>query len=249
MRRETKLQNDLRNALASMLWVGDLLSTDDRNVTSLLWRRIWHAGRLKEERDSREDINRLVNHLRSADATEAEKALLFARGIELYVALDGDNPDSVLRAERLLEEYFPLPDEWYPREGTLHFLIEVASYVGAAAAGGVIGNRVDALTVAVAREIFRTVCKRWYDRTASTRESDDSEQTPLTQSEATDAAKAAASILGYDVRALVHQTALPHADGGWVVVLRAPDGYSLRARVPAGNPAKATILLIKYQEG
>lgn len=130
-------------------------------------------------------------------------------------------------------------------------LVSLGSYLGAAAIGGIVGNRADQSLVAIAVRMFRSVHYRWHLRRVddSSREASDRQnRDALTKHEAVDAARAAAYILGYSPSEIRRYTAQLNNDDSWSVVLFAR-GEELRARVPSGDPAKATILITKAHRG
>ncbi|MFF5262509.1 hypothetical protein ACFY4C_26530 [Actinomadura viridis] len=118
----------------------------------------------------------------------------------------------------------------------LEVVIEVASYLGAAGLGGIIGNRTDSVAVRAASRLFQSVRDRWQSRGEGT-------DGPLSEEEAVDAAIAAALAHDYRLEALRVAGAEQRPDGSWRVSLTAPL-LTLRVRVPAGDPADATILII-----
>lgn len=122
-------------------------------------------------------------------------------------------------------------------------LVHVASYVGAAAAGGVIGNRADAIFTAVARRMFTSVDRSWHQRTVDP-------GAPLTREEAVEAAVASAVTRGYGQWSFQLRSASQGTAHSWIILLEAlcPAGHcrdSLRAHVPAGDPFDVTIILFE----
>ncbi|TDD93327.1 hypothetical protein [Actinomadura rubrisoli] len=120
-------------------------------------------------------------------------------------------------------------------------VVEVGPYLGAAAVGGVIGNRADASVVAATTRILRAVRERWRQRTGSV------ESAPLSQDEAVDAARAVALTQGFTLdHCHVAVAEYNSSSGDWIILLdRVPrDGRVLRVRVPSGDPAQATILIV-----
>lgn len=113
--------------------------------------------------------------------------------------------------------------------------VEVAGYLAAAGIGGVIGNRADSAVV----QLFTSVRDRWRNRGAGT------DDAPLHEDEATDAATAAALTLGYDPESLNVQAAEHQADGSWRLTLLTPTA-ELHVRVPPGDPTNATILILAH---
>jgi hypothetical protein len=123
------------------------------------------------------------------------------------------------------------PDLSVPLPELLHSVVDVASYVGTAAAAGVIGNRADAK----ARRLFAGVRARWRRRAA--------DDPALTESEAVDAAVAAAIVHGFGPDGITPLTRERREDGVWIVTLYA-GGETLRARIPPGDPGTARILIV-----
>jgi hypothetical protein len=122
-----------------------------------------------------------------------------------------------------------------------HVLVEVASYLGVAAASGVVGNRADGVFTATARRLFRTIDSRWHQRNLTSAE-------PLTKVEAIRAAIAAAIARGFGSWRFNVRSATQEPDYSWAVLLEAscPEQQCralLRAYIPAGDPCRATILL------
>ncbi|WBB75637.1 hypothetical protein O7602_09090 [Micromonospora sp. WMMD1128] len=117
-------------------------------------------------------------------------------------------------------------------------VVEVAKFLGAAAAGGVVGNRIDAGVVATARRMFRLVTERWRRRAPSA-------DAPLTVEEAVEAARAAVIAAGYHPsRTLSTERA---TKGSWIVYLHTREkdtSVRLRVWVPPGPPDCATILIV-----
>ena len=110
--------------------------------------------------------------------------------------------------------------------------IDVATFIGSAGIGGVIGNRADAAVVSRARGIFAAVRDRWLGR----------EGDALTERDAVDAAEAAALTIGYAAGDLRVESAERRDDGSWLIRFRA-GGQILRATVPSGDPMNARILI------
>jgi hypothetical protein len=126
--------------------------------------------------------------------------------------------------------------------GVMDTIVEVASYLGAGALGGIVGNRADAALVTTVRAAFQSVRTRWLARTST-------DDAPLAEDEASDAAKAAAIARKYEPATLTVTSAHQQPDGSWIVHLDTSDPHnqqrqSLRAHVPPGDPAHATILII-----
>lgn len=118
----------------------------------------------------------------------------------------------------------------------LETAVQVATYLGAAGIGGIVGNRADSAVVRTASRLFQSIRDRWRHRGGDVGE-------PLGEDEAVDAAIAAAIALDYSLESLRVTGTDRRPDGSWRVTLAAPDG-ELRALVPAGDPAEATILII-----
>jgi hypothetical protein len=166
-------------------------------------------------------------------------------GIEIYVRL-ATNPDDTAEAEQWWRENQPPEFSGGGGFGGLvPTVIHVASYIGAAGLGGIVGNRADAAFVAAAK-LFRSVCDHWRKR-GSTNDS------ALSEEEAIDAAIAAAMALGYEPLSLKAVSAIQDADNSWLVKLegRRYQEHSefLRARVPAGDPSGTTILVFRGWTG
>ena len=118
----------------------------------------------------------------------------------------------------------------------MELAVQAATYLGAAGIGGIIGNRADSAVVRTTTRLFQSVQDRWRNRGAGT-------DAPLNEEEAVDIAIAAAIALEYGLEALRVTGTDQRPDGSWSVTLAAPD-VALRALVPAGDPAEATILII-----
>jgi hypothetical protein len=155
------------------------------------------------------------------------------------------NPDDSAQARQWLSEHRPpgpLPEAFAAPE-IATTIIHVASYLGAAGLGGIVGNRADATLVAGARRLFRSVHDRWRRR-ASTSDA------ALSEDEAIDAAKAAAITLEYEPTTLTVISAIQDTDKSWLVNLGArhkplETNEFLRARVPAGDPSATSILIYR----
>jgi hypothetical protein len=98
----------------------------------------------------------------------------------------------------------------------LDHVVEVATYLGAAGAGGIIGNRADAATVRSVKELFTRVRERWLSRKPE-------QDKALSRDEASDAARAVAGALGYPLESLSVRTAEQREKGSWVLILGNPD--------------------------
>ncbi|GLW62756.1 hypothetical protein Arub01_10000 [Actinomadura rubrobrunea] len=128
----------------------------------------------------------------------------------------------------------------FARPEVLEIAVHAASYLGVAALGGIIGNRADAAVV----ELFRSVHRRWRRRTGG-----DDRNASLDRDEAVDAAKAAVLAHGYEADGVRVQQAEQDANGDWTVVLAGAPRHGampehVRVRVPKGDPAEATILIM-----
>ncbi|SEG91761.1 hypothetical protein SAMN04489712_13043 [Thermomonospora echinospora] len=131
----------------------------------------------------------------------------------------------------------PLPPDFAASpQDIMEVAIEVATYLGAAGIGGIIGNRTDSVVVRAASRLFQSVRDRWQSRGADT-------DGPLSEEEAVDAAIAAALAHDYRLESLRVASTEQRSDGSWRVSLTAPH-LTLRVLVPAGDPADATILII-----
>lgn len=120
-----------------------------------------------------------------------------------------------------------------------HFVemaVEVATYLGAAGIGGIIGNRADSVVARTVSRLFQSVRDRWQSRGADS-------DGPLSEEEAVDAAIAAALARDHPLESLRVASAEQGSDGSWRVSLAAPR-LTLRVLVPTGDPADATILII-----
>ncbi|WP_131742721.1 hypothetical protein [Actinomadura roseirufa] len=110
-------------------------------------------------------------------------------------------------------------------------VVNLASYVGSAALGGVIGNRADIQV----RRVLDVVRARWQSRRGAP-------DTPLTREEAIEVVDAAAAVHGYDTGgAELLETEL-RDDGAWLVRLGV-DGETLTAVVPPGDPGRARVVI------
>ncbi|MBC6456595.1 hypothetical protein [Actinomadura sp. HBU206391] len=118
--------------------------------------------------------------------------------------------------------------------GVVEMAVEVATYLGAAGIGGIIGNRADSVVTRTASRLFQSVRDRWQSRGADGH---------LSEEEAVDAAIAAALAHDYHLESLRVTSAEERSDGSWRVSLAAP-GLTLRVLVPTGDLAEATILII-----
>jgi len=116
------------------------------------------------------------------------------------------------------------------------YLVDVATYLGAAALGGIIGNRADAGTVAAVRRMFKTVRKRWKKRNTGP-------NTPLTWEEAIEAARAAVLTQPLPAPSATDLRATRQPDGSWRIVFYEDSHPAVTVTVPAGDPARATILI------
>jgi hypothetical protein len=129
----------------------------------------------------------------------------------------------------------------------LEIVAHVGSYLGAAAAGGIIGNRADA-------GLLRT--GRWLRGLVTNEQLEESSEIEpaLSQNEAVQAAKEAARTQGFGEK--FTQTSEPELrpDGTWTVRLRAADGLlvgipecgttrQLRVTVSPKYPEEATLLV------
>ncbi|MFD1937582.1 hypothetical protein ACFSKW_39555 [Nonomuraea mangrovi] len=122
----------------------------------------------------------------------------------------------------------------------LDHVVEVATYLGAAGVGGIVGNRADAATVRSVKELFTRVRERWLSRKPEQDEA-------LSRDEASDAARAAANALGYPLESLSVRTAEQREEGSWLLILdgrRRGTVEHLRVTVPPGDPGNATIFVI-----
>jgi hypothetical protein len=133
----------------------------------------------------------------------------------------------------------------------IEFVIEVASYLGAAAAGGIIGNRADATLTVFVKWAFEGICRRWRHRPHRT-------ELSLSKWDAVCAAATSIIAFGYKPKPygpwnLRLEDASQQSDGSWVVVLvvactmnRCRERF--RVRVPAGDPSNASIILLHGTE-
>ncbi|CAL9614646.1 hypothetical protein SUDANB176_05701 [Streptomyces sp. enrichment culture] len=114
-------------------------------------------------------------------------------------------------------------------------VVNLAGYAGAAAIGGVIGNRADAAV----RALVASARERWSRRHAAP-------DAPLSEEEAVEVAKAAAAAHGFAEDALRFDGAeLREDSGSWVVRLGSggEHGETLTAVVPPGDPQRARVLI------
>jgi hypothetical protein len=122
----------------------------------------------------------------------------------------------------------------------LDHVVEVATYLGAAGVGGIVGNRADAVAVKSVKHLFAKVRERWLSRRPAGDES-------LSRDEASDAARAAATALGHSLESLTVRTAEQRDDGSWLLILDARGRGSaerLRVTVPTGDPGRAAIFVL-----
>lgn len=113
-------------------------------------------------------------------------------------------------------------------------LIPVAKYLGVAAAGGVIGNRVDSTLLIGARHLFQSVHDRWHKRATE-------KPGALTEDEAIDAAKAAAATRGYELSELEVISKEQSPSGEWTVELRCQCRGALIAISSCMHPCRKEI--------
>jgi hypothetical protein len=192
----------------------------------------------------RETGTYIRDHLVECETASAEDHE-FEIGLVAYAKVL-TNPEDSADARQWLNAHKPTPSARPPSRNAaypeiVHTIVEVASYLGAAGLGGIVGNRTDAMFVDAARHLFSSVHDRWIRRAAS-------RDAGLSEDEAVDAAKAAAIALEYEPMTLAVISAIQGDDKSWLVMLRARRksvGYyeSLRARIPAGDPSSATILI------
>jgi len=116
---------------------------------------------------------------------------------------------------------------------SLNTVVDIASYLATAAAGGVIGNRTDKGVV----NLIQSACARWRARRSPTDNS-------LTSDAAVELATAAARIRGFTMEQVSIVSAERQADDSWVVRVRTPQG-TLRVKVPAGDPAEAIVVFFE----
>jgi hypothetical protein len=118
--------------------------------------------------------------------------------------------------------------------GTLPAVMEIAvnlaGYLGAAAIGGVIGNRTDAQVQRLVHEVHQ----RWRARRPGPHD-------PLARDEAVEVAAAAATTQDFDDLELV-SAHLRSDTGSWEVRLRSGDD-TLTVGVPPGDPSRARIVI------
>ncbi|TNY37477.1 hypothetical protein [Thermomonospora catenispora] len=89
-------------------------------------------------------------------------------------------------------------------------MVEVATYLGAAALGGIIGNRADAGTVATVQRMFKAIRDRRQERNTD-------DNAPLTREEAIEAATAAVLSQSLPVPASTDLRATRRPDGSWEI--------------------------------
>jgi hypothetical protein len=109
-------------------------------------------------------------------------------------------------------------------------IFNVGTYLAAAAAGGIVGNRADSGVL----RALKAVRDRWRARKAA-------DDAPLLPDEAIALAKAAAEASGHAAEGLVPLGATPRDDGSWSVRLRTGRD-TLRVVLPPGDPGEALIL-------
>jgi hypothetical protein len=207
-----------------------------------------------------EAVLELADHLRHCDTRnpEYEYAGIWT-GIWAYAQLFGDPPDQGPAREWLKWQNRVLSDDSVPADDSVReptpgrpeallvpedvtLLVQVATYLGTAALGGIIGNRADAGMVATAQGMFRAVRDRWRRRASA-------DDAALSEDEATDAAKAAAITQAYAPETIRVRASRQNVYGSWIIELAARpvdrrDTELLRVSVPPGDPANATIFII-----
>jgi len=187
-------------------------------------------------------LSYLGGELKVADDTELAVA---ARAAIDRLLAGSDQPSS------LPEGLAPAgPGSLAPAGEILQHVVEVASYIGTAGLGGVIGARADAALMTAVKRLhrrrnrrkrqagwlFRRTHDRWQRRAAQAND-------PLSKGEAVDAARAAALTRGYALADLAIAGTQQESDGSWRVMLTAA-GDNLRVLVPPGDPSHAKILIM-----
>ncbi|WP_289009394.1 hypothetical protein [uncultured Thermomonospora sp.] len=117
------------------------------------------------------------------------------------------------------------------------YVVDVAAYLGAAALGGIVGNRADAGTVAAVRRMFQAVRDRWRERSTDP-------AAPLTREEAIEAATAAVLSQSLSFPSSDDLRAIQQPDGSWRIVFHEDSRPALTVTVPAGDPGSAMIVVV-----
>ncbi|MBB5067186.1 hypothetical protein [Saccharopolyspora gloriosae] len=125
----------------------------------------------------------------------------------------------------------------------VEYVVQVASYVGAAGLGGVIGNRADASTVAAAKALFRSATSRWHRRR------EDAADAALTEQEARDIARGAALTMHWVGEDSLLEVVESERHGqSWTVRLRhrrsGGAAEILHVTVGSGDPGQARIIVV-----
>lgn len=117
------------------------------------------------------------------------------------------------------------------------YVVDVAAYLGAAALGGIVGNRADAGTVAAVRRMFQAVRDRWRERSTDP-------AAPLTREEAIEAATAAVLSQSLPVPASTDLRATRRPDGSWEITFYEDSANPVMVvTVPPGDLGRATIVV------
>jgi hypothetical protein len=184
-----------------------------------------------------------ADHLSRCKPEKAERTVLEA-GIAAYIWLLTES-NGVHAANRWLEidgRRYSYRNQEPPASAIPAVIVEVASYLGVAGVGGIVGNRADAAFVATAKRLFQSVHERWMRRAPES-------GAALSEDEAVDAAKAAAIALEYEPSKLSVVSA-KQTGQSWLIELQAQykvsqDHELLRAHVPGGDPASTKILIYR----
>jgi hypothetical protein len=119
--------------------------------------------------------------------------------------------------------------------------VHIGTYVGAAAAGGVIGNRTDAGLVAGVRRVLRPV-RRWWRRRGRRRD-----RSRLTEEQAVESARALVAGRGYAAGSFSVQR-VERVTDCWTIFCAADHltagNDRLRIRVPFAESARPSILIV-----
>ena len=117
------------------------------------------------------------------------------------------------------------------------YMVEVATYLGAAALGGIIGNRADAGTVATVQRMFKAIRDRRQERNTD-------DNAPLTREEAIEAATAAVLSQSLPVPASTDLRATRRPDGSWEITFYEDFANPVMVvTVPPGDLGRATIVV------
>jgi hypothetical protein len=251
------LLDDLRRRLKEMsikdrMQPGGYILCDHTTLIEDLKQRLraYDSDIRTRSREFAESADQLASHVGQCASSKIEVTPL-ETGMAIYGKLLDDPDSDAAAASRWLGEVgSPTPPPPQSRAAALAapstllpIAIHVASYLGVAGIGGIVGNRADAICVATAKDLFNSVRNRWLKRASDI-------NTALSENEAVDAAKAAVIASKYEpstVR-LIYSTQLKNQD--WVIRLEAclqKNGRPeyLRALVPSGDPERTTIMIYR----